>query len=46
MFIVIDESVTVGEANYNTAISFIRNFVVDLDKSVRPTLTILFVGPL
>lgn len=40
VFIVIDESDTVGEANYITAIEFIRNFIEDLDSSVSPTGTL------
>lgn len=36
VFIVLDESGSVGETNYHTAIDFVRKFIEDLDKSVRP----------
>lgn len=35
VFIVLDESGSVGEDNYHTAIDFVRNFIEDLDTSVR-----------
>lgn len=35
VFIVLDESGSVGEDNYHTAIDFVRNFIQDLDRSVR-----------
>lgn len=38
VFIVVDESASVNETNYLTAIEFIRNFVQDLDNSVRPAV--------
>ncbi|CAM9435662.1 unnamed protein product, partial [Pylaiella littoralis] len=33
VFIVLDESGSVGQANYRTAIDFVRNFIEDLDES-------------
>lgn len=39
IFIVIDESGSVKEHNYDTAKLFIKNFITDLDNSVRLTHT-------